>query len=94
MGSFTVIRHSPRNISHNFAEKQRGQLYGIKMEMDVFDFTLFFLVHFSFSPYDILQVPINLGSWVSAFFLRNLPCLKNIQFDWSQFEWFDSQENQ
>jgi hypothetical protein len=29
-----------------------------------------------------------------AHFLRNLPCLKNIQFDWSQFEWFDSQENQ
>ena len=28
------------------------------------------------------------------FFLRNLSSLKNIQFDLSQFEWFDNQENQ
>ncbi len=42
---------------------------------------------------DILQVPINLGSRESTFFLRNLPSLKNIQFDLSQFERFDNPEN-
>ena len=38
------------------------------METNVFNFTLFFLVRFSFFPYDILQVPINLGSRVSVLF--------------------------
>ena len=35
------------------------------------------------SWYDILRVPINLGSRVSAFFPWNLPSIKNIQFEWS-----------
>ncbi len=47
---------------------KRGQLYGTKMETNVFDFTLFFSSASLFSWYDILQVPINLGSRESAFF--------------------------
>ncbi len=35
------------------------------------------------SWYDILRVPINLGSRVSAFFSWNLPSIKNNQFEWS-----------
>jgi hypothetical protein len=38
-----------------------GQLYGRKMETNVFNFTLFFLSPSLFSRYDIVQVPINLG---------------------------------
>ncbi len=45
-----------------------GRLYGIIMKTNVFDFTLFFSSASLFSRYDILQVPINLGSKVSAFF--------------------------
>jgi hypothetical protein len=79
---------------------KRGRLYGTKMETNVFEFTLFFSSPSLFSRYDIVQVPINLGSRESAFFLReciflqNLPSLNNIQFDLSQFEWFDNPENQ
>ena len=53
-----------------WAEERRGRLYGIIMETNVFNLTLFFLVRFSFFPYDILLVPINLGSRVSAFFCK------------------------
>ena len=65
------------------------------METNVFVFTLFFSFPSLFSWYDIVQVPTNLGSRYSAFFLReriilrNFTSLKNIQFDLSQFEWFD-----
>ncbi len=62
-----------------------GVDYGTKMETNIFDFTLFFSSASLFSRYDILQVPINLGSRESAFFAKFTKS-KNIQFDWSQFE--------
>ena len=43
--------------------------YGTRMETNVFVFTLFFLFPSLFSWYDIVQVPTNLGSRYSAFFL-------------------------
>ena len=69
------------------------------METNVFVFTLFFLFPSLFSWYDIVQVPTNLGSRYTPFFLRKrIFCeilqVKNIQFDLSQFEWFDNPENQ
>jgi hypothetical protein len=50
--------------------KSRGRLYGTKMETNVFDFTLFFSSASLFPRYDILQVPLNLGSRESAFFCK------------------------
>ena len=47
-----------------------GWLYGTRMETNVFVFTLFFLFPSLFSWYDIVQVPTNLGSKYSDFFLR------------------------
>ncbi len=45
--------------------------YGTKMETNVFDFTLLFSSASLFSRYDILQVPLNLGSRESAFFCES-----------------------
>ena len=64
------------------------------METNVFVFTLFFSFPSLFSWYDIVHVPTNLGSRYSAFFCESaffakFTSLKNIQFDLSQFEWFD-----
>jgi hypothetical protein len=50
--------------------RQKGVDYGTRMETNVFVFTLFFLFPSLFSWYDIVQVPTNLGSRYSAFFLR------------------------
>ncbi len=50
------------------AHKAGGRLYGTKMAMNVFNFTLFFSSPSLFSRYDILQVPINLGSREITFF--------------------------
>jgi hypothetical protein len=55
-----------RTVSQERVEK--GVEYGTKMETNVFDFTLFFSPASLFSRYDILQVPLNLGSRESAFF--------------------------
>ncbi len=69
------------------------------METNILVFTLFFSFPSLFSWYDIVQVPTNLGSKYSEFFLRErIFCeiyqgLKNIQFDLTQFEWF-APENQ
>ncbi len=62
------------------------------METNVFDFTLFFSSASLFSCMISYKFPL---TWAvgGAHFLRNLPSLKNIQFDWSQFEWFDNPEN-
>ena len=48
----------------------RGWLYGIILKTNVFNFTLFFSSASLFSLYDILQVPINLGSRTSTFFCK------------------------
>ena len=47
-----------------------GWLYGTRMETNVFVFTLFFSFPSLFSWYDIVQVPTNLGSKYTPFFLR------------------------
>ena len=58
------------SFQYDCFEGERGWLYGTRMETNVFVFTLFFLFPSLFSWYDIVQVPTNLWSRYTPFFLR------------------------